>query len=271
MREYYQKSGVKRAITDFVYSGGSDPVRECAFYNKNIGHIQRNSTDGKDSVLVLDSENTFSSALRSGATAFYSSYWRYSNPYESSGIKGRDLAWSVKPVEGGISASRELTTLFLEALEREGFPDPFVKYSGKLGFDVLIPMERIQAGSPEDLDFLSNYHRRLTERTSDYIKDHSSFELEGDGTTFKLSGRLGTCLLTELRWRRGLLLAPMSLHPGSGLVSLPLLPSEVSNFSVVDASPEKVHAREWSMSSSLSGDRPEPSVLHSPKGTPVKA
>ncbi len=254
-----------------MYSGSSDPVRECAFYNKKIGQIQRSPTQGDDSVLVLDSEDAFTSALKANATAFYSSYWRYSNPAEASGIRGRDLVWSIKAVEGGLSVSKEVATLFLDALEVEGFPDPFVKYSGKLGFDVLVPLERIQSGSPEDLDFLFNFHRNLTESISEYITDRKSLELKSDGTTVKLAGRLGTCLLTELRWRRGLLLAPMSLHPGSGLVSLPLLPSEVSDFSVLRASPENVHAREWSISRSLPGDRPEPSVLHSPKGTPVKA
>ena len=54
-----------------------------------------------------------------------------------------------------------------------------------------------------------------------------------------------TCRLSELRLRRGLLLAPMSLNPRSGLVSLPLAPERVAGFSVLDASPEDASASEW--------------------------
>ncbi|KXB06858.1 hypothetical protein AKJ52_01435 [candidate division MSBL1 archaeon SCGC-AAA382C18] len=272
MKHYYQKSGVKRAIIDFVHSGSDKPIRECAFYNNSIEQIQRKSPNPNDnSVLVLDSEEKISTSLRNGAKAFYASVWHYSNPHEPSEIRGRDITWTIKSVEGGLSITKKVTQLFLEALKREGFPQPLVKYSGKLGFDILIPKDQIQSGSPEDLDFLADLHRDLTKDICNYITEHSSFSLEDESSTVKLTSRMGTCLLTELRWRRGLLLTPMSLHPGSGLVSVPLLSREIPNFSVVDASPEKVHAREWSISSNIPGKKAEPSVLHSPKGTPVKA
>ncbi len=115
--------------------------------------------------------------MRAGATAFYSSYWRYTDPANASGVKGRDLVWSIKPKDGGLPAAKSATTLFLEALEDEGFPHPFVKYSGKLGFDVLIPLEDIQTGSPEDIDFLSEIQSELTTRASDYLESEGSYKL----------------------------------------------------------------------------------------------
>lgn len=255
---------------DFVYSGSPSPQREGAFYNAKIGDIQRHSPWDGSSVFVIDSGRAIARALRWGAKAFYTSYWRYSDPSGAEGVMGRDLAWSIRAIDGGLKAAREATSLFLDALGEEGFPDPLVKYSGKLGFDVLIPMERIQTGSPEDLDFLSEVQKDLTDRASAYLEGRSSLNPKVDGSRIELTGRLGTCLLTELRWRRGLLLAPMSLHPGSGLVSIPLSPGEVPEFSVVDASPEKVHPREW-FTVSHTGAPGEVVARHTSEGTSLRA
>lgn len=261
MEDYYRQKRIRKAIIDFVYSGSSDPLRECAFFNEDIRDIQRHESGG-DSVFVLDSEETIADLLKRGSSAFYASYWRYSDPYQASGVRGRDLVWSIKAEEGGLSAAKELTSLFLEALEDEGFPQPLLKYSGKLGFDILIPVEHIQAGSSADLEFFSRIHRDLTTSATDYIEEESSFDPQDEGSKIKFKGRLGTCLLTELRWRRGLILAPMSLHPSSGLASVPLLPREVSEFSVVDATPENVRVREWSTPRTLPGNESDTSVQY---------
>lgn len=238
---------------DFAYSGNPTPLRESAFYNENIGGIQRHLPgDENGSTLVIDSEEKFSKVLRAGAISFYFSYWRYEDPFSTSEIRGRDLVWSLRAKKGGLTAAKEVTNLFVNFLEEEGFFNPLIKYSGEVGFDIVIPLEDVQTTSPNDLDFLSKVHRDLTGCASDYILSNSSFGVENNGFELKLKGRMGTCLLTELRWRRGLLLAPMSLHPSSGLVSVPLFPEELNDFSIVEASPKKVQPRKWSMSKFLS-------------------
>ncbi len=255
---YYTQARVRNSILNFVYSGSPEPRREGAFYNEKIGKIQRKSPKGEnDSIFVLDSEEILTQALRSGAKAFYASYWRYSNPSETSGIKGRDLAWTVEAKEGGITVAKEITNLFIEALENEGFPQPLVKYSGEIGFDILIPLEDVQMESSENLNFLSNVQNELTEYASQYIQSQSSFKLQNKESKIRFLGETGTCLLKEHRWRRGLLLAPMSLHPSSGLVSVPLLPSEVSEFSVIEATPKKVNPRDWDITKRKAGVEPE--------------
>ncbi len=270
MENYYGQKGVRQAIIDFFYSGSSSPTREGAFFNKKIDEIQRQSPV-EDSLLVIDSQRTFTQSLKAGAKAFYSSYWRYSDPFDASGIRGRDLAWSLKAVEGGLSSVKEATTLFLEALEEEGFPSPLVKYSGKLGFDILIPIEDVQTGSPDDLEFISEIHENITSQASKYVENNGSFKIKEDESPIKFSGSSGTCLLTELKWRRGLLLAPMSLHPRSGLVSVPLLPREVPEFSVVDATPSKVHIREWTISQETSHERTESVFNQSSQNASLRA
>lgn len=255
---YYTQTRVRNSILNFIYSGSPEPNREGAFYNENIGEIQRSyPNEENDSILVIDSEETITQILRAGAKAFYASYWRYSNPSETSGIKGRDLVWTIEAKDGGIKVAKKITNLFLEALENEGFPQPLVKYSGELGFDILIPLEDVQTGSSEDLDFLSKVHTELTEYASEHIQSNSSFKLQDKESQIRFLGEIGTCLLTERRWRRGLILAPMSLHPSSGLASVPVLPSEVSEFSVIEATPEKVHPRDWGVTKRRARFEPE--------------
>ncbi|MFP4005256.1 MAG: hypothetical protein ACLFUR_00860 [Candidatus Hadarchaeia archaeon] len=244
MEEYYRQKRVRRAIIDFVYSGFPDPIRECAFFNEDVKNIQRHISSGS-SILVLDSEEVVAELLNRGSSAFYASYWRYSDPNNASDIRGRDLAWSIKAEEGGLSATKELTEQFLAALEKEGFPDPLVKYSGELGFDVMIPMEKVAPGSSRDLKFLTRTQEKITVSCVDFIDAKGSFDSGGEGSKIRFKGRLGTCLLTELRWRRGLILAPMSLHPRSGLVSVPVQPREIPDFSVLDATPKNVQVRRW--------------------------
>ncbi len=272
MRDYYHQTGVRKAIIDFVYSGSPEPLREGAFYSEEIDGIQRHSPDKDEgSVFVIDSERKFIRALRAGAKAFYASYWRYSDPSKPTGVRGRDLAWSLRAAEGGLSAAKRAAEIFLEALEAEGFPHPLVKYSGKLGFDILIPLEDVQSGSPDDLSFLSGVQENLTDSASSYIESSSSFQVEDDNSQIKLKGRSGTCLLTELRWRRGLLLAPMSLHPSSGLVSVPLSPREIPEFSVIEATPEKAHPREWPIDQAFPRDRTESIVRYTPGSAYLRA
>lgn len=252
--KFYNQTKVKNSILDFFYSGSRDPIREGAFYDKNKEEIRRQHPDeGKDSVLVIDSEETMAEVLNSGARSFYGSYWRYSEPSETSGVIGRDLLWTIEAKEGGLKVAKEMTNLFLEALESEGFPQPLVKYSGEVGFDILLPLEDLQITSEDHLSFLSDLHNELTEYSSGYIEEKTQFDRQKKKSGIRFLGNMGTCFLTERRWRRGLLLAPMSLHPSSGLVSVPVRPSEVPEFSVIDATPKKVRPREWDFSKRRTG------------------
>ena len=272
MKNYYRRKGVKKALLNFVFSGSKDPIREGAFFNENIDGIQRHvSKEREESVLVLDSERKLNRLLKSGATAFYSSYWRYSDPFRAENPIGRDLAWTVRASDGGIMAAKDMAGLFLETLEREGFPAPFLKYSGKLGFDFLIPLEDVQSSAPEDLGFMSKIQEDLTESFLSLLVRKDGYEVEREGAKALIKSGQGTCLLTELKWKRGLLLSPMSLHPGSGLVSLPLSSSEIPEFSVLDASPEDVSPRCWTVGESLPGKRNDFCLRYSAGKVPFQA
>ncbi len=157
---------------------------------------------------------------------------------------GRDLVWTVRAKSGGLQFAKRVTISSLNALEDEGFYHPWVKYSGTLGFDIIVPFENLSDGVPTDPSSLDEAQKMLTRGMADYlIRGGYGVNLGGSKVTIK-SG-LDTCLLSELWWSRGLLLAPMSLHPNSGLVSVPLEPENIRNFSVLEASPENVPTYKW--------------------------
>lgn len=247
LEDYYRRQYVRQAILDFVHAGRPFPIRECAFYNGRVGSLQRYLTSvpsRRKRPIVFDSDASFETALHSGATAFYCSYWRYTQPGELSGLVGRDLVWTVRAKSGGLQFAKQVTISSLHALEDEGFYHPWVKYSGTLGFDIIVPFESLSDGVPIDSRSLDEAQKMLTRRMADYLaRGEYSANLDGSKVTIK-SGS-DTCLLSELWWSRGLLLAPMSLHPNSGLVSVPLAPENIQNFSVLEASPENIPTYRW--------------------------
>lgn len=247
VEDYYRRHYVRQAILDFVYSGGPSPSRECAFYNARVKGLQRYLvfTPHRKRPIVLDSHTTFERALHSGATAFYCSYWRYAQPAELAGPIGRDLVWTVRAKSGGLQFAKQVTISSLRTLEGEGFYRPWVKYSGTLGFDIAIPFEALSDGIPADPISLGEIQKVLTREIASHLA-RAGYHVKLDGSKVLIKSGTDTCLLSELWWSRGLLLAPMSLHPNSGLVSVPIAPDDIRNFSVLEASPENIPTYRWS-------------------------
>jgi len=238
---YYNRVDVRRAILDFACSGNL--LRECAFYNSGAKSVQRYLDHGRP--VVFDSNAAIDRALRRGATAFYCSYWRCADPSEFDNPLGRDLVWTIRAEDGGLRFAKLVTSATLGALSGSGFQEPWVKYSGGLGFDVIIPLELIPAGAwGGDVYALEDLQRELTGYLADYLAERFERVRAGRGS-ITIERENETCLLSELRARRGLLLAPMSLNPETGLVSVPLAPSGVAEFSVLDASPSNVRPFGW--------------------------
>jgi len=249
--EYYRRLDVRQAISDFAHANGGSGERECAFYNARTKGIQRHLGEHP---IFLDSTAAFDRALASGATAFYCSYWRYPGQDFSRPL-GHDLVWTVRARRGGLRFARTVTASVIEALADGGVPEPWVKYSGRLGFDLLIFLEAIPSEAwAGNGGTLSGLQRGLTSYIASYLTEHhSSIHIIGASSPLEIKRGTDTCLLSELRARRGLLLAPMSLNPESGLVSVPIAPDEVAEFSVLDASPADARAFEWPPPSRAAG------------------
>lgn len=244
-RMYYQRVDVRRAIMDFAKPNGSSIVRECALYNARARRIQRYIDGGSQTPIYLDTPESFESALAAGATAFYCSYWRHSWAGEP-GPLGRDLVWTTRAKQGGVGFAKETTAWVLRALKDVGISEPWVKYSGELGFDLVIPVETIPCEALVEGFTAQDLQRDITNYIVSYLREHFQEALIDDATSpIAIKRGNETCLLSELRVRRGLLLAPMSLNPQTGLVSVTLDPRRVAGFSVFDASPADARGFEW--------------------------
>ncbi len=243
---YYQRLDVRQAITDFVTASGSNGLRECAFYNTRVKGIQRYvGENGSKRTVTLDSPAELEQALALGASAFYCSYWRYDGQNPDHPL-GRDLVWTIRAERGGLEFAKLATVRVLEALAEAGI-EPWVKYCGDLGFDAIIPLEAIPYEAwAADVEALSDIQEGLTNYIESYLRERfSDITIEGDTSPIEIKQGANTCLLSELRVRRGLLLAPMSLSPETGLVSAPVDPKQVASFSILDASPGNVRPFRW--------------------------
>lgn len=242
---YYMRADVRKALMDFMRPAEGIGVRESAVYNRRFRSIQRYLTVGGQRIPIEVSQSSLAHLVSQGAYAFYGSYWRYEGAVPETPI-GRDLVWTVRAVSGGIAETKEITSLILEGFA-EMDVEPWVKYDGKLGFDLVLPLEAIPrevwVGNPSALDDL---HQKLTAAAVGHVRERLP-----DATIIwlnsgaKIARGSGECLLSELRIRRGLLLAPMSLNPSTGLVSLPLEPAGVSRFLPIDATRDFAKPAEW--------------------------
>ncbi|MCS7132040.1 MAG: hypothetical protein NZ934_04875, partial [Hadesarchaea archaeon] len=202
--DYYRRWDVKRAILDFAQAGEGNAVRECAFFNRRTNSIQRHLSFGEIGQwhpLVFDSEESIELAIRAGASAFYCSYWRYPELDWRLRPVGRDLVWIIRAERGGLRFAKLVTKAVLEALSDCGLSEPWVKYSGDLGFDIIIPMEAFGwdawAGSIEILD---EVHGALTRHIASYLAErYPGFLIGGTGPQIRIKRGSDTCLLSELR------------------------------------------------------------------------
>jgi hypothetical protein len=121
-----------------------------------------------------------------------------------------------------------------------------VKYSGELGFDLVVPLESIPGDAwTGDFKALDDIQGEITSYIAGTLMERPNFQIGLEGSHVTIREGSNTCLLSELRAGRGLFLVPMSLNPRSGLVSLPVAPDEVESFSVFDASPADASPYEW--------------------------
>jgi hypothetical protein len=241
---YYQRTDVREAILNFA-NPGVWGVRECAIYNQRFKSIQRYvGENGSKEPISLRASN-FNGILEAGASAFYSSYWLYEGVDFTHPI-GRDLVWTIRARHGGLFMAKLVAKLVVDALQEEQI-EPRVKYSGDLGFDVIIPLESIPYEAwMGNLRALDELHQELTIHIIGHIREHFP-EAEVDERQSSATIRVGSdvCLLSELRVRRGLLLAPMSLNPETNLVSVPVDPARLESFSAREATPGSVRSCRW--------------------------
>jgi hypothetical protein len=156
------------------------------------------------------------------------------------------LIWTIRVKTGGLKFAKAATSAVIEVISDAGFYKPWVKYSGELGFDLVVPLESIPGDAwAGDFKALDDIQGEITSYIAGTLVERPNFQVGLEGSRVTIREGSNTCLLSELRAGRGLFLVPMSLNPRSGLVSLPVAPDEVESFSVFDASPADASPYEW--------------------------
>ena len=243
---YYERYDVQSILLLSANSTMGMGVRESAIYNSRIQSIQRYERVGNERKPIRLTPESILQYVAQGAQAFYISYWYYAGGPEQP--VGRDLVWTVRPQKGGLKISKRITKLIVQALRSLGI-EPWVKYDGQLGFDIIVPLAYIPYecwfGNLQALDDL---HHKLTDYIASTIVVSSDVSAHAlSPSSLQLESEAGICLLSELRVRRGLLLAPMSLNPRTNLVSVPVNPDELDSFTVLQATPPHVRPVRWTL------------------------
>lgn len=216
---------------------------------------------------ILQFEGDIFEFAKEGVTSFHMSEERWHNPLDlKAGMtkaqldnlrNGWDLVIDIDSVS--FEHSQIATALILDALSFHNLDDVSLKFSGNKGFHIGIPFEafpkkvnkvetnllfpdgpRVIAAYLKELikdhltaKFLEN--KTIEELAAELGKSKNDFIKEGQFDPFSLSD-IDTILISS----RHMFRAPYSIHEKSGLVSLPIKPSQLSNFKKSDAEPDNV-------------------------------
>ena len=244
---YYNRFDVRAALLNFTRTTEGTGVRETAIYNSRTHTLQRYlGNNGSKHPVQIHPEN-IDDLVSMGAVAFFCSYWRYSSLDFQNPI-GRDLVWIVRAEKGGLKATKETVKYIIEILRSLGV-EAWLKYDGDRGFDIIIPLEAIPyEGWMGDLSALDEIQHQLTDFIASHLDERfPNSQRRFSDSSLRIEMDSGVCLLSELRVRRGLLLAPMSLNPKTDLISVPITPEQLETFTVLNATKEHVQPTEWKL------------------------
>lgn len=250
--EYYSRKDVQKAILEF------------AKHREVVGVFKNGEYGSRPNVLLYPEDIT--SMVRSGVVEFHSSIELWSNPMNVRQDNHHELrkGWDIildldcEDIEHGKIASNVLCW----ALKRHGIRDFSIKFTGGSGFHIGIPWEAI----PRRIDYKDSVGEfpELPRKVGLYLKSFCRERLgqallkrfTPEELAAKVKKPLGEILsdygidpykVVEidpiLISPRHLFRMPYSLHRSSFLVSLPINPKDVMDFSPERARPDKIDFR----------------------------
>jgi hypothetical protein len=143
--------------------------------------------------------------------------------------------------------SKVTAELVVEELRQHGIENISVKFSGNRGFHIGVRGEAFpqEIGEEHYSDLYPHLARGIVDYIRNNLRDQMIREVESAGLTEKMQTDEGKdpyqVADIENDWgQRHLFRMPYSLHDGSGLVSLPIEPDEISQFEKKDAELENI-------------------------------
>lgn len=236
--------------------------------SREVAHMFRQGGYGRRPSIIQFPQDVKLLA-RSGVTSFHMSEERWKNPMSLNPEttereifelrKNWDLIIDIDcPI---FEYSRLAAIEILKALEFHGVKNPSIKFSGNRGWHIGVMAEAFPSkiGSKEYKDLFPGAAVAIISYVSEFIKEdlkQSILEFEGDvkkiiertgkkkEEIFSADKGLDVFALLDLDIAVGavrhLIRMPLSLHEKSGLVSLPINPTQLNDFKREDASPKKI-------------------------------
>jgi len=227
--KYYSRPEIQKAI-----------VESC--FGKEVSVMLGKDNFGKRPD-VLNYETDVLELAKQGATSFHISEEHWKNPLKlTPGMTKKQLdelrtGWDfILDIDSpNLEHSKVIAYYLIQALKFHDIDKISVKYSGNKGFHIGVPSksfpshfngERIRNLFPDAARIMAEY---LTEMIRPYLSE--KFD------DLKDILKVDTVLISP----RHLYRAPYSMHEKSGLVSIPINPEKILEFTKEEALPEKVH------------------------------
>ncbi|MDI6721452.1 MAG: hypothetical protein QMD85_03615 [Candidatus Aenigmarchaeota archaeon] len=232
--QYYSSEKIASQI--FRYSNG----REVA------GALWDGSYDKRPNMLQFKTDVI--QMVRKGITSFHYSTERWSNPMALAAGNYNDIrtGWDIVidvDSRKGLEESKIAARLVCSLLERYNIKNCGVKFSGRRGFHIILPWEMF----PQEIDYkpLARQYPDIPRIILGFIRNKISDDLRKE--LLKSSEEIGEnpfeTVEIEKDWgNRHMFRAPFSFNEKTWLVSLPISPRNIKNFSPEQAEPDAVLA-----------------------------
>ncbi|MCK4967581.1 MAG: hypothetical protein KAS12_00875, partial [Candidatus Aenigmarchaeota archaeon] len=245
VREYYLRDEIKQKIFDFAENRELVPV----FYSKKYG--KRPSS--------VEYMGDLEHMIKNGATSFHCSVEHWTNPLALEGIKdkkdfneirtGWDLIFDID-ADLGLRHAQETAILMVQALKIHGINNIGVKFSGRRGFHIGVSHKSF----PKEINYIptSDFYPDLLQKIAGYLRDFLKDKLTNK--LLEIDPKLKETMLTdkgeldpyrvldiEQNWsNRHLFRMPYSFNEKTGLIGIPINPSELKRFNISNANPKNV-------------------------------
>ena len=240
VREYYMRDEIKQKIYNFAKNRELVPV----FYSKKYG--KRPSS--------VEYMGDLEHMIKNGATSFHCSVEHWTNPLLLEGIKdkkefheirtGWDLIFDID-ADMGLRHAQEAAILLVQALKIHGIKNVGVKFSGRRGFHIGVSYNSF----PSEINYtpISSLYPELLQKIAGYLRDFLKDKLTDK--LLEIDPELKKTMLTdkgeidpyrvldiEQNWsNRHLFRMPYSINEKTGLVGIPIHPSELKRFDIKNA------------------------------------
>ena len=195
----------------------------------------------------------FMQFVEDGAVAFHFSVERWRNPLMIDKVSNLDNLrenWDLVidiDCDDSFKLSKKAAKLVVDELRQHGIENIYVKFSGNRGFHIGVRGEAFPqtVGDEKYSELYPHLARGIVDYLRNNLKDQMIREVEKAGLEDKMQTDQGKdpyqVADIENDWgQRHLFRMPYSLHDGSGLVSLPINPDEISAFEKKDAEIDNV-------------------------------